>query len=510
VRPEQLAGTIQNDILKEFMVRNTYIYPPEPSMRIISDIFAFTSRRCRASTRSRSPAITCRRPGRRRTRARLHPRRRRRVHPRRQGGGLDVDKFAPRLSFFWAIGMNFFMEVAKMRAARLLWARSWCRSNFAPKSEVALAAHPQPDLRLVADRAGRLQQRRAHLHRGDGERPRGTRSRCTPTPSTRRSLCRRILSPHRAQHPARPPAGVGATRHHRPVGGFGYVERLTHDLAKRAWEHIEEVEAAGGMAKAIEAGIPKMRIEEAAARTQARIDSGQQPVIGVNTYPSSRTRRSRSSRSTTPPCAPSSSPSSSGCAASATRTYAGRRPRETDRGSARVGRDARRPTSSRSRSTPPGPRPPSARCRRDGGGLRPLHRADPYHRWRVFRGGRGRRGRQGPPRRWSRSSRRPRAAARASSSPRWARTATTAARRSSRPPSPTSASTSTWARSSRRPRGGAPGRRGRRPHRRGVLARGRSPDPGAGAAGGAGRPRARGPHDRRRRGHPEPGLRATA
>ena len=175
VAPEQLTGTIQNDILKEFMVRNTYIYPPGPSMRIVGDIFAFTARNDAAvQLASRSPATTCRRPGPRPTSS--WPTRSPTASSTSGPGsaaGLDVDAFAPRLSFFWAIGMNYFMEVAKLRAARLLWARL-VQDPGRDEPEVAVAAHPLPDLGLVPHRAGRLQQRRAHLRRGDGRRPRAT------------------------------------------------------------------------------------------------------------------------------------------------------------------------------------------------------------------------------------------------------------------------------------------------------------------------------------------------
>ena len=216
--PEQLAGTIQNDILKEFMVRNTYIYPPAPSMRIISDIFAFTSQQMpkfnsisisgyhmqeAGATADLELAYTLA-DGVEYIRAGL-------------GAGLDVDAFAPRLSFFWAIGMNFFMEVAKLRAARLLWAKLVQRVR-PEEPQVAVAAHPLPDLRLVADRAGRLQQRRPHLRRGDGRDP-------GPHPVAAHQRARRgagpadrLLRPHRPQHPAAAAAGVGHRPGHRPVG----------------------------------------------------------------------------------------------------------------------------------------------------------------------------------------------------------------------------------------------------------------------------------------------------
>ena len=286
VSPEQLSGTIQNDILKEFMVRNTYIYPPAPSMRIISDIFAFTSARM---PRFNSISISG-------------------YHMQEAGAtqdlelaytladgieyiragreaGLDVDAFAPRLSFFWAIGMNFFMEIAKMRAARLLWARL-VQENFEPKSSksLSLRTHSQTSgwsltaqdvfnnvVRTGIEAMASTQGHTQSLHTNALDE-----AIALPTDFSARIARNTQLVLQQES---------GTTRVIDPWGGSAYVERLTHDIAKRAWAHIEEVEKAGGMAKAIEAGIPKMRIEEAAARTQARIDSGAQPVIGVNTYP---------------------------------------------------------------------------------------------------------------------------------------------------------------------------------------------------------------------------------
>ncbi len=285
VAPEQLTGTIQNDILKEFMVRNTYIYPPEPSMRIVSDIFAFTSRRM---PRFNSISISG-------------------YHMQEAGAtqdlelaytladgveyiragkavGLDVDGFAPRLSFFWAIGMNFYMEVAKMRAARLLWARLVReQGGTAPKS-LSLRTHSQTSgwsltaqdvynnvVRTCVEAMASTQGHTQSLHTNALDE-----AIALPTDFSARIARNTQLVLQQES---------GTTRVIDPWAGSAYVERLTHDLALRAWQHIEEVEGAGGMAKAIEAGIPKMRIEEAAARTQARIDSGQQPVIGVNTYP---------------------------------------------------------------------------------------------------------------------------------------------------------------------------------------------------------------------------------
>lgn len=286
VSPEQLSGTIQNDILKEFMVRNTYIYPPVPSMRIISDIFAFTSQRM---PRFNSISISG-------------------YHMQEAGAtqdlelgytladgieyiragkeaGMDVDAFAPRLSFFWAIGMNFYMEVAKLRAARLLWARL-VKENFEPTNakSLSLRTHSQTSgwsltaqdvynnvVRTCVEAMASTQGHTQSLHTNALDE-----AIALPTDFSARIARNTQLVLQQES---------GTTRVIDPWGGSAYVERLTHDLAQRAWAHIQEVEAAGGMAKAIEAGIPKMRIEEAAARTQARIDSGQQPVIGVNTYP---------------------------------------------------------------------------------------------------------------------------------------------------------------------------------------------------------------------------------
>ncbi|WP_326557977.1 methylmalonyl-CoA mutase [Micromonospora sp. NBC_01796] len=284
VAPEQLSGTIQNDILKEFMVRNTYIYPPGPSMRIISDIFAYTSTRMprfnsisisgyhiqeAGATADLELAYTLAdgieylRAGR--------------------AAGLDIDAFAPRLSFFWAVGMNFFMEVAKLRAARLLWAK--LVREFEPKNpkSLSLRTHCQTSgwsltaqdvfnnvIRTCVEAMAATQGHTQSLHTNALDE-----ALALPTDFSARIARNTQLVIAQES---------GTTGVIDPWGGSAYVERLTHDLATRAWEHIREVEAAGGMAAAIDAGIPKLRIEEAAARTQARIDSGRQPVIGVNTY----------------------------------------------------------------------------------------------------------------------------------------------------------------------------------------------------------------------------------
>ncbi|MFF7361337.1 methylmalonyl-CoA mutase [Streptomyces sp. NPDC008125] len=284
VPPEKLAGTIQNDILKEFMVRNTYIYPPGPSMRIISDIFAYTSRKMprynsisisgyhiqeAGATADLELAYTLA-DG---------------VEYLRAGraAGLDVDAFAPRLSFFWAIGMNFFMEIAKLRAARLLWAK--LVKEFEPKNpkSLSLRTHSQTSgwsltaqdvfnnvTRTCVEAMAATQGHTQSLHTNALDE-----ALALPTDFSARIA-------RNTQLLLQQESGTG--RVIDPWGGSAYVEKLTHDLARRAWQHIEEVEAAGGMAKAIDAGIPKLRIEEAAARTQARIDSGRQPVIGVNKY----------------------------------------------------------------------------------------------------------------------------------------------------------------------------------------------------------------------------------
>ncbi|GAB2812407.1 methylmalonyl-CoA mutase [Streptomyces daliensis] len=284
VPPEKLTGTIQNDILKEFMVRNTYIYPPQPSMRIISDIFAYTSRKMprynsisisgyhiqeAGATADLELAYTLA-DGVEYLRAGLD-------------AGMDVDSFAPRLSFFWAIGMNFFMEIAKLRAARLLWARLVRRFGPENPKSLSLRTHSQTSgwsltaqdvfnnvTRTCVEAMAATQGHTQSLHTNALDE-----ALALPTDfSARIARNTQLLLQQES----------GTCRVIDPWGGSAYVERLTHDLARRAWQHIEEVEAAGGMAKAIDAGIPKLRVEEAAARTQARIDSGRQPVIGVNKY----------------------------------------------------------------------------------------------------------------------------------------------------------------------------------------------------------------------------------
>ncbi|MEQ8734329.1 MAG: methylmalonyl-CoA mutase [Rhodospirillaceae bacterium] len=284
VKPEQLSGTIQNDILKEFMVRNTYIFPPEPSMRIISDIFSYTSEKMpkynsisisgyhmqeAGATADLELAYTLA-DGVEYARA-------------GQAAGLNIDAFAPRLSFFWAIGMNFFMEVAKMRAARLLWAK--LIKPFDPKSDksLCLRTHCQTsgwsltaqDVYNNVTRTCIEAMAATHGHTQSLHTNALDEALALPTDFSARIARNTQLFIQQE---------TGTCRTVDPWGGSHYVERLTYDLAARAWEHIQEVEELGGMAKAIQAGIPKLRIEEAAARTQARIDSGRQTVVGVNKY----------------------------------------------------------------------------------------------------------------------------------------------------------------------------------------------------------------------------------
>ena len=285
VPPEELSGTIQNDILKEFMVRNTYIYPPAPSMRIVSDIFAYTSKKM---PKFNSISISG-------------------YHMQEAGAtadlelgytladgieyvragvkaGMDVDSFAPRLSFFWAIGMNFFMEIAKMRAGRLLWAKLMAE-EFKPKDprSLALRTHCQTSgwslaaqdvfnnvVRTCVEAMAATQGHTQSLHTNALDEALALPTDFSARIARNTQLMLQVES--------------GTTRIIDPWGGSFYVERLTHDLAARALKHIEEVEKFGGMAKAIEAGIPKRMIEQAATATQGRIDSGRQTIVGVNKY----------------------------------------------------------------------------------------------------------------------------------------------------------------------------------------------------------------------------------
>lgn len=284
VPPEKLAGTIQNDILKEFMVRNTYIYPPKPSMRIISDIFAYTSTKMPKFNSISISGYHIQEAG---ATADLEL-----AYTLADGveylkagldAGLDIDKFAPRLSFFWGIGMNFFMEVAKLRAGRLLW--SELVAEFDPKNEksLSLRTHSQTSgwsltaqdvfnnvARTCIEAMAATQGHTQSLHTNALDE-----ALALPTDfSARIARNTQLLLQQES----------GTTRPIDPWGGSYYVEWLTHQLAEKARAHIHEVNEHGGMAQAISDGIPKLRIEEAAARTQARIDSGAQPLIGVNKY----------------------------------------------------------------------------------------------------------------------------------------------------------------------------------------------------------------------------------
>ncbi|MEU8137716.1 methylmalonyl-CoA mutase [Streptodolium elevatio] len=284
VKPEQLAGTIQNDILKEFMVRNTYIYPPKPSMRIISDIFSYTSQKMPKFNSISISGYHIQEAG---ATADLEL-----AYTLADGleylkagmdAGMDVDAFAPRLSFFWAIGMNFFMEIAKMRAARLIWADLVHGVGAKNPKSLSLRTHSQTSgwsltaqdvfnnvVRTCVEAMASTQGHTQSLHTNALDE-----ALALPTDFSARIARNTQLMLQQES---------GTCNVIDPWGGSAYVERLTYDLAMRAREHLAEIEKAGGMAAAIDAGIPKLRIEEAAARTQARIDSGRQPLIGVNKY----------------------------------------------------------------------------------------------------------------------------------------------------------------------------------------------------------------------------------
>ncbi len=284
VPPEKLAGTIQNDILKEFMVRNTYIYPPKPSMRIISDIFAYTSAKMPKFNSISISGYHIQEAG---ATADLEL-----AYTLADGvdylkagldAGLDIDKFAPRLSFFWGIGMNFFMEVAKLRAGRLLWSELVAQFGAKNEKSLSLRTHSQTSgwsltaqdvfnnvARTCIEAMAATQGHTQSLHTNALDE-----ALALPTDfSARIARNTQLLLQQES----------GTTRPIDPWAGSYYVEWLTYQLAERARAHINEVAEHGGMAQAINDGIPKLRIEEAAARTQARIDSGAQPVIGVNKY----------------------------------------------------------------------------------------------------------------------------------------------------------------------------------------------------------------------------------
>jgi len=284
VDAKQLTGTIQNDILKEFMVRNTYIYPPSPSMRIVADIFTYT-----AAHMPRFNSISV---------SGYHMQEAGATQDLELGytladgleyvrtgmaAGLGIDEFAPRISFFWAVGTNFFMEVAKLRAGRLLWAK--LIEQFNPKSakSLALRTHCQTSgwsltaqdvynnvVRTCIEAMAATQGHTQSLHTNSLDEAIALPTDFSARIARNTQLYLQLES--------------GTTDVIDPWGGSYYVERLTHELALAAWAHIKEVEELGGMTKAIEAGLPKLRIEEAAARTQARIDSGQQTIVGINKF----------------------------------------------------------------------------------------------------------------------------------------------------------------------------------------------------------------------------------
>ncbi|WP_321341947.1 methylmalonyl-CoA mutase [Breoghania sp.] len=285
VSQDKLSGTIQNDILKEFMVRNTYIYPPQPSMRIISDIFAYTSQNMPKFNSISISGYHMQEAG-ATADLELGYTIADGIEYARAGvaAGMDIDTFAPRLSFFWAIGMNFFMEVAKLRAARLIWAKL-IEKEFAPKNakSLSLRTHSQTSgwsltaqdvfnnvMRTCVEAMGATQGHTQSLHTNSLDE-----ALALPTDFSARIARNTQLFLQQES---------GTTRTIDPWGGSFYVERLTYELATKALAHIEEVEKLGGMAKAIEKGIPKLRIEEAAAKTQARIDSRTQTVVGVNKF----------------------------------------------------------------------------------------------------------------------------------------------------------------------------------------------------------------------------------
>ena len=284
VKPEQLAGTIQNDILKEFMVRNTYIYPPTPSMKIISDIFEYSSKNMPkfnsisiSGYHMQEAGATCD--------IELAYTLADGLEYIRKGlaAGMDIDTFAPRLSFFWAIGMNHFMEIAKMRAARLLWAKLVKQFNPKNKKSLALRTHCQTSGWSLTEQdpfnnvARTCIEAAAAAFGGTQSLHTNALDEAIALPTDFSARIARNTQIYLQEE-------TKITKTVDPWAGSYYVEKLTHDIAQKAWSLIEEVEELGGMTKAIEAGIPKIRIEEAAARKQARIDSGQDIIVGVNKY----------------------------------------------------------------------------------------------------------------------------------------------------------------------------------------------------------------------------------
>jgi len=284
VNPAQLAGTIQNDILKEFMVRNTYIYPPTPSMKIISDIFEYTSANMPkfnsisiSGYHMQEAGATCD--------IELAYTLADGLEYIRKGlaAGMDIDTFAPRLSFFWAIGMNHFMEIAKMRAARMLWAKLVKQFNPKNPKSLSLRTHCQTSGWSLTEQdpfnnvARTCIEAAAAAFGGTQSLHTNALDEAIALPTDFSARIARNTQIYLQEE-------TKITKTVDPWAGSYYVEKLTHEIANKAMQLIEEVEELGGMTKAIEAGIPKMRIEEAAARKQARIDSGQDVIVGVNKY----------------------------------------------------------------------------------------------------------------------------------------------------------------------------------------------------------------------------------
>lgn len=284
VKPAQLSGTIQNDILKEFMVRNTYIYPPEPSMRIVADIFEYTSRHMPKFNSISISGYHMHEAG--------APAHIELAYTLADGleyirtgikAGIAIDDFAPRLSFFWGIGMNFFMEIAKMRAGRLLWSKIVQQFNPKNPKSMALRTHCQTSGWSLTEQdpynnvARTCIEALAAVLGGTQSLHTNSLDEAIALPTDFSARIARNTQLYIEKE-------TGVTRVVDPMGGSYYVEYLTKELAKKAWELITEVEQLGGMTKAIESGIPKMRIEQAAAAKQARIDSGVDVIVGVNKY----------------------------------------------------------------------------------------------------------------------------------------------------------------------------------------------------------------------------------
>ena len=426
VPPEKLAGTIQNDILKEFMVRNTYIYPPKASMRIISDIFGYTSTKMPKYNSISISGYHIQEAG---ATADLEL-----AYTLADGveyikagldAGLDIDKFAPRLSFFWGIGMNFFMEVAKLRAGRLLW--SELVAEFSPKDakSLSLRTHSQTSgwsltaqdpfnnvARTCIEAMAATQGHTQSLHTNALDE-----ALALPTDfSARIARNTQLLLQQES----------GTTRPIDPWGGSYYVEWLTHQLAEKVRAHISEVNEHGGMAQAISEGIPKLRIEEAAARTQARIDSGAAARDRCQQVPGRRGPRDRGAQGREQPGARRADrQAGSSCAPTGTRPAVDAALAELSRAADGEGNllGARH-----QRRAGQGHRRRDLRCAREGLGT--ACGRDPYHRRGLPRRiGVGKVTTFLRPPNSSRSSPRPTAAGPASWSPRWARTGTTAGRR---------------------------------------------------------------------------------